>query len=181
MKSIYWKLSSNWERGDHISGGWGMFVDWKIKEIGKIELAPSSGLFSNLLCKRKCQEILSSTIVSWKILPNVNLLQAQTSWVIFQIPSIAIWFGLNSATPHSRTSESLSKEGVCGREDFSSLEEFWHWLPAALQSLGSTTSPMNVRWSGSMNIGSILMTWQDWIIPAASVWYLVVNSSGTTR
>ena len=33
-------------------------------------------------------------------------------------------FGLNSATPHSRTSESLSKEGVCGREDFSSLEEF---------------------------------------------------------
>ena len=32
-----------------------------------------------------------------------------------------------------------------------------------------------------MNIGSILMTWHDWIIPAASVWCLVVNSSGTTR
>ena len=55
MKSIYWKLSSNWERGDHISGGWGMFVDWKIKEIGKIELAPSSGLSATFSAKENAR------------------------------------------------------------------------------------------------------------------------------
>ena len=144
--------------------------------------SPSSGYSATFSVKENTRRSFHQRIfLARKIIPNVNLLQAQTSWVILQIPSIAIWFGLNSATPHSRTSESLSKEGVCGREDFSSLEEFWHWLPAALQSLGSTTSPMNVRWSGSMHIGSILMTWHDWIIPAASAWCLVVSSSGTTR